>query len=102
MLDRSWWCHYCMCCGLACSAAPVTANAIIKCVCCISNIETIELCEDACCTCIQGCCCCYPGSSFICQCTPKEGSPCCICCGFDFFSVTVCCCCYPGSSFICQ
>jgi len=88
VLDRSWWCSYCLCGGLGCSSVPALTNIICKSVCCITSCEAIPCCGEALCTCITGCCCCNLVGEMI----PKQGTPCLICCGYDFYD---CCCTHP-------
>lgn len=77
VLDRSWWCTYCICGGCGCTEAFVPLRLDEKCICCLHTCESSECFNlDGCClNMCSGCC-----LTWLCQCPPRKDTPRCVCC----------------------
>jgi len=77
VLDRSWWCTYCICGGCGCTREAAALHLAAKCTCCLQRCENSDcLNHDGLCMNMYTCCC----STWLCQCPPRKDTPRCVCC----------------------
>lgn len=83
VLDKAWWCYYCLCGGCGATEDPASCHLISKCCCCRETCEYVDASavnNEGACSFVHTCCTCVS----LCQWPFREGTPVCMLCSAQF------------------